>query len=73
MLAYYWFQQRGRIFADEFLMKWYIVQDAVIENRVDGGMVRLTTLLDGPAAEGDQRLQDFMTTIWPILPRYLPE
>lgn len=73
MLAYYWFQQRGRIFANEFAMKWFIVQDAVLENRVDGGMVRLTTKLDGSAADGDARLQGFMTEIWPILPRFLPD
>lgn len=73
MLAYYWFQQRGRIFANEFAMKWFIVQDAVLENRVDGGMVRLSTKLDGSAAEGDARLQSFMAEIWPILPRFLPD
>ncbi len=73
MLAYYWFQQRGRLFANEFAMKWYIIQDSVMMNRSDGGMVRLTTRLDGTAADGDARLQAFMTEIWPILPRYLPE
>lgn len=73
MLAYYWFQQRGRLFANEFAMKWFIIQDSVTMNRADGGMVRLTTRLDGPAAVGDARLQSFMNEIWPILPRFLPE
>lgn len=73
MLAYYWFQQRGRLFANEFAMKWFIIQDSVTMNRADGGMVRLTTMLDGPDATGDARLQAFMAEIWPILPRFLPD
>ena len=73
MLACYWFQQRGRLFANEFAMKWYIIQDSVTMNRVDGGMVRLTTVLDGPVSDGDERLQAFMSAVWPILPRFLPE
>ncbi len=73
MLAYYWFQQRGRLFANEFAMKWFIIQDSVLTNRADGGMVRLTTRLDGPVSAGDARLQDFMSAIWPILPRFLPD
>ena len=56
----------------EIAMKWYIIQDSVTMNRADGGMVRLTTLLDGAQSVGDTRLQAFMTSIWPILPRFLP-
>ena len=52
MLAYYRFQQRGRLFANEFAMKWFIVQDAVLKNRAEGGMVRMTTRLDGPVSMG---------------------
>ena len=72
MLVYYWFPQRGRVLANEFRMKWYIFQDSITQNRTDGAFVRLTTLVDGPIADADSRLQAFMTALLPVLPRHIP-
>jgi len=73
-VAYYWFQQRGRIFANEFAMKWHLFKDGLLMNRSDGALVRVLTPIhraeDAELAE--QRLQHFVQDMWPVLPGYVP-
>jgi len=73
-IVYYWFDERGRKFADEFLAKWYLFTDSVALNRTDGALVRLTTqIYEGETErDADQRLQTFMLNVMPILTEYLP-
>ena len=74
-LVYYWFQQRGRIINNEYLVKWYLFWDALTRNRSDGSLVRLTTavLPNETWADGDARLNDFGTQLGDRLKRYVPE
>jgi len=73
-LVYYWFQQRGRNMTNEYLVKWYLFRDALMLNRSDGALVRLTT----PAPEGEDlaktegRLVSFLASLMPRLDRYIP-
>ena len=73
-LVDYWFDERGRKFADEFLAKWYLLADAIVMKRTDGALVRLTTqIYDGEAErDADRRLKSFMRDVVPILTQYLP-
>ena len=41
-VVYYWFDQRGRVLTNEYLVKWYIFWDSLTRNRTDGAMLRLT-------------------------------
>lgn len=73
-LVYYWFAQRGRVLTSEYLVKWYIFQDGLTQNRTDGALVRITTPVgdkDG-IPEGDARLEEFVRAIDPKLNYYLP-
>lgn len=73
-LVYYWFEQRGRRIANEYWMKWYLLVDALVRNRSDGALVRVTTsigALEAPA-DADQRLQDFMKLAVPRLAAHVP-
>jgi exosortase D (VPLPA-CTERM-specific) len=74
-LVYYWFQQRGRNLANEYFMKWYLFKDALLLNRTDGALVRLTTMVyPGENFQAaDRRLQDFAKVVLPVLPQYIPE
>ncbi len=74
-LVYYWYQQRGKIVANEFEMKWHLFKDALFLNRTDGALVRLTTPIMGDEAEfvAEQRLQDFFKAVQPVLDNYIPE
>jgi len=74
-IVLYWFQQRGRILANEYLVKWYLLWDAVTRQRTDGALVRLTTAV-GPGeqeAAGERRLVAFSRSVHPLLPRYVPD
>jgi exosortase D (VPLPA-CTERM-specific) len=74
-LVYYWFQQRGRIVTDEYVVKLFIFWDSLMRHRSDGAMVRLVAPL-GPGEEieaVDQRLEAFATTAVPALTAYVPD
>jgi len=74
-LVYYWFQQRGRIVTNEYMMKWYLFWDAMTKSRTDGALIRLTTILNpGQDIEiADNRLNSFVRVISPIIPEYVPQ
>ena len=73
-IVYYWFVQRGRTIANEYLSKWYLLADAIVENRTDGALVRVTTPLYSGEVEqsADQRLRSFIQELQPRLEGYLP-
>jgi exosortase D (VPLPA-CTERM-specific) len=72
-LLYYWYDQRGRNIANEFVMKFWLIFDAVTRKRSDGALVRLITPIPaGGAEEADARLNDMMTRIEEFLPKYVP-
>jgi exosortase D (VPLPA-CTERM-specific) len=73
-LVYYWFQERGRDITNEYLVKWYLLEDALLLNRTDGALVRLITplLTNEPAAAADARLAQFGGSVLPALKSYLP-
>lgn len=73
-LVYYWFQQRGRIITNEYLMKWYLFWDSATLSRTDGALMRLTTVLK-PGQDisvADKRLESFVREIAPLVPDYVP-
>jgi exosortase D (VPLPA-CTERM-specific) len=73
-LVYYWFQQRGRIVTSEYLVKWYLLVDAVLRHRTDGALVRLIVPISGSTSEADadRELQGFIAAIAPRLERFVP-
>ncbi|EGV27608.1 EpsI family protein [Thiorhodococcus drewsii AZ1] len=75
LLVYYWFQQRGRVMTNEYLVKWYLFWDALTGNRTDGALVRLT--IEAPLGDDlkgkDAVLSDFARQIEPSLRRFIPE
>jgi exosortase D (VPLPA-CTERM-specific) len=74
-LVYYWFQQRGRVITNEFVVKWYLFWDALTRHRTDGALVRLIVALPKSASEADadRRLTDIAGRVAPTLTRYIPD
>jgi exosortase D (VPLPA-CTERM-specific) len=73
-LVYYWYDQRGRKVANEFVMKFWLIVDAVTRKRSDGAMVRLITPITDELTieEGDATLQSMQTRLQTFLPAYVP-
>lgn len=73
-LVYYWFKQRDRVITNEFAVKWYMLLDALMRNRTDGALVRMTAII--PPGEDidviEKYLQDFARTVAVPLDKYVP-
>jgi EpsI family protein len=74
-LVYYWFQQRGRVLSNEYLVKWYLFVDALTRQRTDGSLVRITTVLPPamPIERADAQLAAFAATLAPRLAPFVPD
>jgi exosortase D (VPLPA-CTERM-specific) len=72
-VVYYWFDQRGRTITNEYLVKWYILWDAITRNRTDGALVRLTAPAPhGSAGDPDAEILAFARQVMPRLARHIP-
>jgi len=74
ILVYYWFQQRGKVFANEYKMKWDLFVDGLVEQRSDGALVRITTKVGifDDIDNADRRLAEFAMSLRPVLSEYIP-
>jgi exosortase D (VPLPA-CTERM-specific) len=74
-LVYYWFQQRGRVDTNEYVVKWHLLWDSLWRQRSDGALVRFVTPLRGgeDVAAGDARLTAFAQQAAQRLTAYIPD
>lgn len=73
-LVYYWFQGRNRVTTNEYMVKWYLLWDAITKKRTDGALVRLTIYVSkgDDIAEADRRLVSFVKEIMGGLDDFIP-
>ena len=73
-LVYYWFQGRGRVLTNEYLVKLHLLTDGITMNRSDGALVRLVMPVPPgeAAAEVETRLVEFARLLAPQLERFIP-
>lgn len=71
----YWFKQRDRVLASEYLVKFYLLWDAMTMSRTDGALVRIASLIGAGETEAsaDRRVQEFAVAIEPELSRFVPD
>jgi len=74
-VVWYWFQERGRMVTNEYMVKFYLLWDAVTKNRTDGALVRLTAAVQPGESDAqvDGRLATFVATVRPMLAKYVPD
>jgi len=73
-VVYYWFEQRGQRFTNDFLAKIWVVWDSLRYGRTDGALVRFVSPI-GPgetAEDADARIMAIMEETLPRLPRFVP-
>ena len=73
-LVLYWYQSQGRVIADEFAAKFYLVEDSIRHHRSDTSLVRVIV----PVRPGQQQTADavavnFVQSVFPVTRTYLPE
>ena len=74
-IVLYWFKQRDKILTNEYLVKAYLLWDALAKDRTDGALVRIASLVGQGETEemANQRLLRFATAVEPELTRYVPD
>ena len=70
--VYYWYQGRGRVVANEFANKGWLMLDAARLKRTDGGLVRLMTPITASSDAAFASLQGFSAALMPHLSVRLP-
>ena len=73
-LVHYYYDQRGRRIANEFMMKIALVWDVLTQRRSDGAMIRLMTpILPEDGVEGaEERMRWFQLRVEELTPPYIP-
>ena len=71
MLVHYWYHSRGRVLANEYVDRAYMIFDSLVRRRSDGALVRITgSGNDYPHAVQEQ--MHFARQILELLDNYLP-
>jgi exosortase D (VPLPA-CTERM-specific) len=73
-VVYYWFEQRGQRFTNDFVAKLAVVWDSLVHGRTDGALVRFISPIMPGEEEGaaDARILALMGEVLPRLPRFVP-
>ena len=69
----YWFQAQGVAVAGELDAKIQMVRSAVLKNRTDGAIIRISSPVSGTVQDTTDRLVGYIQTLHPILSTYLPD
>lgn len=75
MLAFYWYQGRGRTVADEYWARAATIKDAMWMGRTDGALVRIIVPMgknDGATESARAAGLNFAQQLLPILPGFVP-
>jgi EpsI family protein len=72
-VVYYWYQSQGRVIADEFAAKFYLVSDSIKHHRSDTALVRVVVpILAGRTEMSEKVGTDFVKAFYPVVKAYLP-
>ena len=77
-LVLYWYQSQGRVVADEFAAKFYLVSDSIRKHRSDAALVRVVVPIptgeDKAAARAvaEKAAAEFVSAAYPVISAHLP-
>jgi EpsI family protein len=73
-IVIYWYQSRGRVIANEYVEKLYLIRDAILRNRSDGALVRFSTAATPKTEESaSRRLMSFVSEFYAHITRVIPD
>jgi len=75
-LILYWYQSHGRVTANEYWSRLFLIRDAIRLNRTDGSIVRVIVPvrpnLENAENVAEQTAAEFVKALFPLLSTYLP-
>jgi exosortase D (VPLPA-CTERM-specific) len=74
-LVYYWFKQRERVITNEYLVKAWLLWDALTRNRTDGALIRLTSYVHPTERieDVDRRMAAFARAVEDQIVAFVPD
>jgi EpsI family protein len=70
----YWYQSQGRVIADEFAAKFYLVSDSIRHHRSDTALVRVVVPISpGGTQNAEKVAMNFVQAFYPTIKSYLPQ
>jgi EpsI family protein len=73
-LVLYWYQSHGRVIADEFAAKFYLIADSIRKHRSDTALVRVVVpVVHGQESRAETTAADFVKASYPTIKAYLPQ
>ena len=71
-MVLYWYQGRGRVVANEYSNKAWLMLDAARSGQSNGGLVRLITPISTSPQDATRELSSFAATLLPRLREFIP-
>ena len=70
----YWYQSQGRVIADEFAAKFYLIADSIRHHRSDTSLVRIVVPVTDrmPREKASRTAVDFVQAAYPVVNSRLP-
>jgi exosortase D (VPLPA-CTERM-specific) len=72
LVAYYWFYEQGSMYTNDYMARFNLIRNAILNNRTDGALIRISTPIDDQDIEkAETRLRRFIGIVDLVLPDYL--
>jgi len=73
-VVYYWYQSQGRVIADEFAAKFYLVSYSIQHHRSDTALVRVVVpIFQNHTKEAEKTGYEFIQAAYPVVRAFLPQ
>jgi len=72
-LLFYWYRAQGASVASELDAKLQMMKNAIVRNRTDGAMIRVSSPVYGSVTATSAHLTAFLQALQPVLSEYLPD
>jgi EpsI family protein len=69
----WWYHGRGRIYANEYINKLYLIWDAMTMGRTDGALMRINMAVKTDEGETLNKELEFVSLLEPVINEYVPE
>jgi EpsI family protein len=69
----YWYHSQGQAVAGEVAARVAMVRNAIVRNRTDGSLVRVSSPVYGSVQETSEHLVKYVQAMYPVLAEYLPD
>lgn len=72
ILMHYWYQGRNRIVANEYIDRLFLILDSILQHRSEGSLVRVIGPWD-TSGDFEQKQEQFVASLFPLLQQHLPQ